>query len=188
MARPLSEDKRNAILAATTTLIAERGLGASTAEIAKLAQIPHGSVFTYFGTKIDLLNQLYIVLKSELAQAIMEHMPKEADAPAQFAHLWVSWVNWGVDYPSKRRALAQLSLSEDITSLSRKAVVEVSGPAVEVVRRLQTEGALKSASAEYVGALVDTMAGTTIDFVARNPGDADAVRAAGLEVLLRALK
>ena len=54
MARPLDENKRNAILAATTALIAERGLGASTAEIAKLAQIPHGSVFTYFGTKVEV--------------------------------------------------------------------------------------------------------------------------------------
>lgn len=188
MARPLSEDKRNAILAATTALIAERGLGASTAEIAKLAQIPHGSVFTYFGTKVDLLNQLYVELKSELAQAIMETMPGDADASGQFGHLWVSWVNWGVGNPSKRRALAQLSLSEDISGPSRKAVAEVSGPAVDVVRRLQMQGALKSAPAEYIGSLVDTMAGTTIDFIARSPGDADAVRTAGLEVFRRALK
>jgi AcrR family transcriptional regulator len=188
MARPLDENKRNAILAATTALIAERGLGASTAEIAKLAQIPHGSVFTYFGTKVDLFNALYVELKSELAQAIMEHMPTEADAPGQFGHLWAVWVNWGVDNSSKRRALAQLSLSEDITDLTRKAVAEVSGPAVDVVRRLQMEGALKSVPSAYIGALVDTMAGTTIDFIAKRPGDADAVRAAGLEVLVRALK
>lgn len=188
MARPLSDDKRIAILAATTTLIAERGLGASTAEIAKLAQIPHGSVFTYFNTKVNLFNELYVDLKRELSQTIMENMPSDTDEPGRFRHLWVTWVNWGVGNPSKRRALAQLSLSEDITSVSRKAVAEVSGPAVEVVRSLQMQGALESAPVAYIGALVDTMAGTTIDFIARNPADGEAAREAGLAVLSRALK
>ena len=58
MARPLSENKRNAILNAATQAVAALGTGASTAGIAKGAGVAEGSLFTYFSNKDDLLNQL----------------------------------------------------------------------------------------------------------------------------------
>ena len=60
MARLKSEEKRNAILAAATRLFAERGLAAAlTSEISRLAGIAEGTLFTYFGTKDELINSLY---------------------------------------------------------------------------------------------------------------------------------
>ena len=46
MARPLSEAKRDAILAAAAQLVAAQGVGASTAQIAKAAKVAEGTVFT----------------------------------------------------------------------------------------------------------------------------------------------
>jgi AcrR family transcriptional regulator len=63
MARPKSEDKRNAIMDAATRLIVTHGLSAPTATIAQEAGISNGSLFTYFKTKAVLLNQLYLELK-----------------------------------------------------------------------------------------------------------------------------
>lgn len=188
MARPRSEAKRDAILTAAMELVAEHGLGAATAEIAKLAQVPHGSVFTYFGTKSALLNELYVELKTELSDAILKAMPGDGDVRAQLHHLWTSWTDWGASNPSKRRALAQLGVSDQITEASRKAAAIVAGPAVEVVRHARSGGALRDAPMPYVGALVETMAGTTIDFMIRDRGDAHAIREAGFEALWRALR
>ena len=56
MARPKSDDKRDAILAAATRVIAAQGLSAPTAAIAKEAGVSNGSLFTYFETKADLLS------------------------------------------------------------------------------------------------------------------------------------
>src|SRR5208282_1032371 len=67
MAKPKSEDKRNAILSAAAQVFAERGLGAPTAAITKAAGIAEGSLFTYFKTKDELINALYRELKLELA-------------------------------------------------------------------------------------------------------------------------
>ena len=66
MARPKSEDKRSAILGAATRVIVSEGLGAPTAMIAREAEVANGSLFTYFETKADLLNALYVELKGEM--------------------------------------------------------------------------------------------------------------------------
>jgi len=58
MARPKSDDKKSAILAAATRVIFQQGLSAATALIAKEAGIATGSLFTYFATKSALFNQL----------------------------------------------------------------------------------------------------------------------------------
>ena len=64
MARPKSEDKRNAILDAATRVFAERGLAAApTSEISRRAGVADGTLFTYFKTKDDLINALYREIK-----------------------------------------------------------------------------------------------------------------------------
>ena len=78
MARPKSEDKRNAILEAATRLFAERGLAAApTSTISNWAGVAEGTLFTYFRTKDDLTNSLYREIKLELADAMMSDFPKE---------------------------------------------------------------------------------------------------------------
>src|SRR6266513_1991714 len=67
MARPLSEEKREAILEAAAELVAQMGTGASTANIAKAAGVAEGTLFTYFGTKDDLLNQLFVEIEKGFA-------------------------------------------------------------------------------------------------------------------------
>lgn len=187
MARPKSEEKRYAILAATTELIAEQGLGAATADIAKRAGVPHGSVFTYFGTKDELLNVLYRELTTELTHAVMAAMPKGTDTRAQFRHLWVAWTKWGVSNPSKRRVQAQLNVSDRVTEPNRNAAYDYAGSVFELIQRASARGALRDAPLRYVGALVDAWATTTMDFMIRSPGDADALCKAGFEAVWRAL-
>jgi hypothetical protein len=46
MARPLSEAKRNALLAATTGAVAVSGIAASTLKIAKDAGVAEGTLFS----------------------------------------------------------------------------------------------------------------------------------------------
>ena len=55
MPRPRSDEKRTALLKATTRIIVTQGLSAPIAGIAKEAGVPNGSLFTYFETKTELL-------------------------------------------------------------------------------------------------------------------------------------
>src|ERR1700761_1611169 len=115
MARPKSDDKRNAILDAAVRIIAAEGLSASTAAIAKAAGISNGSLFTYFETKAELLNQLYVELKGEMAAAAMQGLPQDGDIHARTRHMWMHWLRWTTTFPDKRRALVQLGVSADLT-------------------------------------------------------------------------
>ena len=65
-------------MAAATRIIVTQGLSAPTATIAKEAGVANGSLFTYFETKADLFNQLYLELKAEMASAALEGLPARA--------------------------------------------------------------------------------------------------------------
>ena len=84
MARPKSDDKRSAILAAATRAIVQHGLGAPTALIAREAGVANGTLFTYFETKTELLNQLYVELKTEMATAALTGLPIKAELRVRF--------------------------------------------------------------------------------------------------------
>jgi AcrR family transcriptional regulator len=73
MPRPRSDVKRSAILEAATRIIVTQGLSAPTAGIAKEAGVANGSPFTYFETKTDLFNQLYLEIKTEIAAATLKN-------------------------------------------------------------------------------------------------------------------
>ncbi len=69
MARPKSEDKKQALLEAATQAIAQSGIAASTAVIARNAGVAEGTLFRYFATKDELINTLYLHLKQDLCQS-----------------------------------------------------------------------------------------------------------------------
>ncbi|MER2503736.1 helix-turn-helix domain-containing protein, partial [Klebsiella pneumoniae] len=58
MARPKSEDKKQALLEAATVAFAQSGIAASTSAIARSAGVAEGTLFRYFATKDELLNEL----------------------------------------------------------------------------------------------------------------------------------
>ena len=93
MAKPKSEDKRNAILSAATQVFAERGLSAPTAAITSAAGVAEGSLFTYFKTKDELINALYREIKLELADAMMSGFPRKKSVRHRVEHVWNGYVN-----------------------------------------------------------------------------------------------
>ena len=109
MARPLSEDRRTAILTAATRVIASDGLGASTAAIAKEARVSNGSLFVYFETKAALLNELYVALKTEMAATASAGLSAESEPREQVGHMWTRWLGWATPDVSLDFALTLVS-------------------------------------------------------------------------------
>ena len=99
MARPKSEDKRSAILSAATRVIASQGLGAPTATIAREAGVSNGSLFTYFPTKSDLFNHLYLELKGEMASVALEGVLVDGSVREPMLGLWSQWMHWAASSP-----------------------------------------------------------------------------------------
>src|ERR1700736_4651745 len=120
MAHPLSEDKRTAILEAAAEVVATLGVSAPTAQIAKGAGVAEGTLFTYFANKDELLNRLYLQLKTDLRDAIMADYPSGGSLIDLCRHLWDRYIGWGSAHPLRRKAVRQLAVSDRITEESKK--------------------------------------------------------------------
>ena len=187
MARPKSEDKRNAIMEAAIRVIVKQGLSAPTATIAKKAGISNGSLFTYFETKADLLNQLYLELKTGAGAAALEGFPANADLRKQAFHVWSNWVNWAVSNPEKRRAIAQLCVSDEITPETRAAIHKSLASLGELMERLRVHGPLRNSPMAFAGAIMNSLVEATMDFIIQDPANAKKHCKVGFETFWRAI-
>lgn len=175
-------------MAAATRAIVEQGLSAPTAAIAKAAGISNGSLFTYFETKAELFNQLYFELKSDMGAAAFDGVLGARPLRNQFMCLWSNWMRWAVTAPEKRRAIALLHVSDDITPETRGALHNELAPIAVLFEQARAKGSMKNASLAYVGEMVSALADTTMDFMLKDPKNADMYRQAGFEALWRMLK
>src|SRR5580704_17821072 len=185
MPRPKSDDKRTAILNAATRIIVVQGLGAPTAGIAKEAGVANGSLFTYFQTKTDLFNQLYLELKAEMASAAMRGLRPDAELREEYFHVWQNWMKWAVSHPEKRRALAQLSVSDEITPETRMAGHKTMAPIADLLQRILADGPMSKAPMSFVVALMNATAEATIDLMSQHPAHAKKHCKLGFEALWR---
>ena len=191
MPRPRSDDKRAAIMSAATRVIAGQGLGATTAAMAKEAGVSNGSLFTYFDTKADLFNQLYLELKTEMATAAgagldeADGLPGGSDLRAQLWRMWSGWLRWATACPDKRRTLAQLDVSDEITPATHRAASEAMAGVAALLERSRENGAMRDSPLPFVLALANSLAEATIDFVIDDPGHADARSRAAFDALWR---
>jgi AcrR family transcriptional regulator len=182
VARPRSEDKRSAILAAAAEIFAERGLGAATSAISSAAGIAEGTLFTYFKTKDELLNALYQEIKMELATTMMSDFPRKKSVRNRLRHIWERFVTWGVADSVSRFALAHLEVSDRLTAESRAAG---SAPFAEVETLVDDAAAqhlFRNIPEELIAASLRSLASAAMDLIAANPEMADRYRKEGFEI------
>jgi AcrR family transcriptional regulator len=187
MARPKSDDRRSAIMSAAIRVIASQGLGAPTATIAKEAGVSNGSLFTYFETKADLLNRLYVELKAEMAAAALDGLPTESDIRVQVLHMWSHWLRWATSCPEKRRTLAHLDVSDDITAESHQNASDAFAGIRKLLERSHEHGSMRDAPLGFVVALMSGLADATIDFMINDPANADQHCMAGFDAVWRVI-
>jgi AcrR family transcriptional regulator len=143
MARVKSHEKRAAILRAAVHEIAKAGLGAPTAKIASRAGVAAGTLFTYFANKEELLNELYVELKGEVYARINTNFPHQGNLERRARHIWSSSLDWGIEFPEKRKASVQLNVSDLITFETRARTAAQRGTVDRTLNELGTRGALR---------------------------------------------
>lgn len=192
MARPKSDTKRNDIMTAAIRVIAEQGIGASTATIGKAAGVSNGALFTYFETKAALLNQLYLELKARMATMTTvdvpgANVPVENGAREQLRHVWYAMLGWARERPLERLALAQISVSKDVTGETRALAAKPFAEVEALLDRCRAKGAMRDASSAFLATMVLAMVDATIDSIAAEPEAADRHAKIGFDALWRAI-
>lgn len=188
MARPRSDEKRQAILEAATRFIVAHGLSAPTAGIAKEAGIANGSLFTYFKTKTELFNQLYLEIKTELASVVMKSVREDGDVRDQYLRVWENWTKWAVAHPKERAVLAQLTASDELTEETKMAGHRTMVPVAALLQRIVAGGPMAKAPMSFVVALMNATAEATMDAMADDPAHAKKHCKTGFEALWRMVR
>jgi AcrR family transcriptional regulator len=187
MARARDPEKRSAILEAAVQEIAETGLGATTAKIAERAGIATGTLFTYFASKEELLNELYIELKDEIFALLSERFPHSASLETRARHVWQTYLGWWMKTPERRRVSVLLNLSNILTHETRVRTMNASGPLKKMLVDLGARG-LKEMPAGYAAATMSAMQEATMEFAAKDPKRRDELIEKGFRVFWRAVR
>jgi AcrR family transcriptional regulator len=187
MARPRSDDKRNAILAAASQLIAEVGVEASTARVAREAGVAEGTLFLYFGSKDALLNALHVALHGLLAAATMAGDAPDAPLEARVRQAWHRAMAWRRAYPADVRTLAQLDVLTRITPESRATVAAAQGALRRLLSEVAARGGLRDAPPDLVVDTFATLGDRAAALALRDPAAAGRYADAGYLAFWRAV-
>jgi AcrR family transcriptional regulator len=188
MARIKSPEKRNAILQAAVREIAEVGLGAPTAKIARRASLAAGTLFTYFANKEELLNELYVELKTEVYRRVNTNFPHKGNLERRARHVWSNFLDWAIEFPEKRKVSVQLNVSDLITPETRRREAAARGMIEITLAELEGRSALRGLPAGFGSTVMGAMQETTMDFVAREPKRREEIIERAFQVFWRALR
>jgi AcrR family transcriptional regulator len=183
MARPKSEDKPNAILAAAIKVFAERGLGAPTSAITSAAGVAEGTLFTYFKTKDELVNAVYRAIKLELADAMMSGFPRRASVRVRLRHVWNQYLDWGVANPLQQVVLKQIQVWRGLTEESKAAGSQPFTQIQTMTDDAVAQRILQDLPRPFIWAAISALAETTMEFMRQEPEKAEQYRNSGFEML-----
>ncbi|MEW6405454.1 MAG: TetR/AcrR family transcriptional regulator [Chloroflexota bacterium] len=182
MARPKSEEKRLALLNAAAEAVAEHGLAAApTSLIAKRAGVAEGTLFRYFSTKDDLLNELYVHLKQNMCEALVKHYVPTDPFRSRVQSLWNSYIDWGLANPLANKVVNQLAVSSVIKPETQARTNEMF-PDMDIATRF-SENDVFAGREEFAEAVFIALADTTMAFAAREPDKAKDYKASGFAAL-----
>ncbi|MCC7634612.1 TetR/AcrR family transcriptional regulator [Stenotrophomonas rhizophila] len=188
MARPLSDHKRDAILAAAAKLVAAQGIGASTAQIARAAKVAEGTVFTYFPSKDALLNAVFVQLETRLANALATDFPTGANAHDLLQHAWNALIAWGSSYPVDRMALRQLKVSERISEHTRSECAGLFGSMLHSLETGLADHVDGQRLPFYLGRVLINLLETTLDAMAAEPEHRQRLQQAGFDLFWKGIQ
>ncbi len=186
MARPLSEEKRTQLILSAIDCIDEHGLSASTAMIAKTAGVSTGSLFTYFNSKDELINTVYVYIMDTIADVVMADFPKNAPFFTQLEHWWNCYVDWGVANLKQRQVAKQIALSVHLTEQTRQQVQNIYHEMRQIFQH-EIDNNRFYAPLEFSVTMMEQMAEATILHIIANKVGADKSKQTGLAMVKRAI-
>lgn len=182
MARPRSEDKQIALLEAATNVVAERGLGAPTSEIARKAGVAEGTLFRYFPSKEDLLNKLYLHIKASMCERLCANYLETAAFDKRVQSLWNTYIDWGLANPVANKAIHQLAVSDVVWQETRMTAKRLF-PKIGLSEKFAANKAFTGCPGGFSDAIFLALADATMACAAREPQHREVYKASGFTAL-----
>ena len=155
MVRKLAPEKRENFLNTALKLFVTHGvLNTSTAKIAKEAGTAAGTLFLYFPTKQDLINELVLQISNDQSDYMKTLLDPSLSVQDTFLTIWQGCIHWFLEH---RDAFEYIRLVRD-TGMVEQAIVQESGKLFvyfyDAIQKGLDEGALKPYALEVIGAFL----------------------------------
>lgn len=149
-----TQDKKAAALQATLELISEQGFhGTPMSQIAQRANIGVGTIYRYFPSKEDLINVLYMNVKTRFAQYIVRNFSENMPIREGFLILFCNIADFYIENPVELFFMEQYSNSPLITAATREESLLMFTALIELFQRGKNENLLKDLPMELLGTL-----------------------------------
>ncbi|NYB51077.1 MAG: TetR/AcrR family transcriptional regulator [Methanobacteriaceae archaeon] len=157
------KEKEQKILNSALSLFVEKGFhGTSTAEIARTAGVATGTLFHYFKTKEELIDQLYIYSKESILEEVQDDYDKAKPLKENVKSLWLKFVCLGIENPDKFSFIMSFHCSPYITSFTKERIEDKFFELFQIYKKGFEEGGIKET---YDELLMDFFWGSIINTI-----------------------
>ena len=151
--RHKDEKKEQAVVAAAITLINERGFSeVSIAKIAKEAGVSPATIYIYYENKEDMLNKIYISLKTEMSEALLRGVDTQGNIETGTKQMLRNIYQFALAKPGHFAFCEQFANSPLIEKITMEEAMSSFRPVREVFERGVTRGILKDIPFEVISA------------------------------------
>lgn len=161
--REKDPNKLEAIYAATLKMVLADGFTAlKMSNVAKEAGVATGTLYVYFSGKDELINQLYMTLKKENAQHVLEGYNAHAPFMVNFDRIWKNYLFTQLKRPEAAAFLEQYYRSPYLRAHVKEETDKLLEPIFELLERGKKERLLKDIPTQL---LVMQLSGAISEFV-----------------------
>lgn len=170
MARTLNPAKKTALLSTALKLFAQKGvMNTSTAEITKEAGTAAGTLFLYFPTKQELLNELVLKIGKEQSEHINQLLQSSFSARDTFFTIWHGTISWFLENAEAFQFIQQIRDSGLISDSAVQESNKFFGYYFNAIQKGYQEGSIKDYPPGLIGDFLYQDIVAVINHISRQP-------------------
>ncbi len=178
------KDKRSAIMGAALKLFTQKGFhGTSTALISKEAGVATGTLFNYFPTKEDLINNLYFEVKGRLSVCMKQGLDSEKSFESRLELVWGNLIRCCVSNPDEFNFIGQFSSSPYISKITREEAMKEYGFITDLAEEGISSGQLAGECVELSMMMFYQASRAAVTFILESGQDMETVIEEGFSFL-----
>lgn len=167
-------------------MFAERGIADSpTSAISKAAGVSEGSLFTYFKSKEELMNELYLEFRREFGRQVAD-MPRSGNVRTRIRRIWDKYLEMGTADPDRLRVQTRLRASGKLYKENETPIGAIHD-LIQVASEAVGGSELRKVSPEYIVLVMRAQAEAAIEYIAAHPESRELCWEMGFRILWKGL-
>jgi AcrR family transcriptional regulator len=181
-------DKKEKILQAALKLFITVGFdGTSTSKIVTQAEVSNGTLFHYFKTKEELINELFLKGKSDYREYLLNNMKSWENTKSRIFQFWSACLEWISNNPESIAFYDMFSSSPYIDKLT----IEQASRGFDFFDQIIIEGianeSLIEAPVELISGYISASINSFKHYRQNNPDQADEYQELAFKMLWRSI-